>query len=286
MLDSGALPMQGGARPHITVTIALADLQARVGNAGLLDFGDGLRRAPLSAADARRWACDAEVIPIVLGSHGEPLDVGRGERLVARGLRRALEQRDGGCAHPGCEIPGQWAVAHHIVHWAGGPAVRENLVLLCARHHTMIHKGEWVISMVEGFSLFHPPAWVGDRPLRNLIHRLDLLARRNGPRPAVPVARFDDLRPSHHAPAQVIDIRAAESEAGSAANPELIRRPAVRVMGFEDFQPGQPRNYRVANFDDLDPAAAPLFPVIDFDDFDPKPCPAASTDHRGHGPRR
>jgi hypothetical protein len=57
-------------------------------------------------------------------------------------------------------------------------------------------------------------------------------------------------------------------------------------MGFEDFQPGQPRNYRVANFDDLDPAAAPLFPVIDFDDFDPKPCPAASTDHRGHGPRR
>jgi hypothetical protein len=60
----------------------------------------------------------------------------------------------------------------------------------------MIHKSEWVISMADGFPLFHPPPWVGDRPLRNLIHRPDLIAHPIGPRPATPVARLDDLDPT------------------------------------------------------------------------------------------
>jgi hypothetical protein len=176
MLDSGALPVDGGARPQVTVTIALSEL--RGGGAGLLGLGDGLLASAIPAEDARRWACDAAIVPIVLGARGEPLDVGRRSRLVTPAMRRALEQRDGGCAQPGCPIPAQWTAAHHIRHWStGGATCLGNLVLLCPAHHRQIHKGEWAITMDDGLPVFHPPWWAGGRPGRNLLHRPDLIGR-------------------------------------------------------------------------------------------------------------
>jgi 5-methylcytosine-specific restriction endonuclease McrA len=42
---------------------------------------------------------------------------------------------------PGCERPKAWCDAHHVVHWAnGGPTSLSNLVLLCRRHHRMVHE--------------------------------------------------------------------------------------------------------------------------------------------------
>jgi HNH endonuclease len=60
---------------------------------------------------------------------------------VPAALRRALRSRDGGCAFPGC--PNQrWVDAHHIRHWAkGGRTALGNLVLLCRRHHRLVHEG-------------------------------------------------------------------------------------------------------------------------------------------------
>ncbi|WP_051737320.1 HNH endonuclease signature motif containing protein [Pseudonocardia halophobica] len=180
MLDSGALPIDGGARPQVTVTIPLTEL--RGSGAGLLSFGDGTLASAIKAEDARRWACDAAIVPIVLGSRGEPLDVGRRSRLVTPALRRALEQRDGGCAQPGCSIPAQWTAAHHIEHWSkGGSTCLENLVLLCPRHHRLVHRGEWTIMMEDGLPVFHPPWWAGGRPSRNLLHRPDLIGRVDEP---------------------------------------------------------------------------------------------------------
>ncbi|MCE3556435.1 HNH endonuclease [Pseudonocardia sp. RS11V-5] len=179
MLDSGALPLDGGTHPHVTVTIPLSEL--RSAGAGLLAFGDGTLASAIKAEDVRRWACDAAIVPIVLGSRGEPLDVGRRSRLVTPALRRALEQRDGGCAQPGCCVPAQWAAAHHIVHWSrGGATALDNLVLLCPRHHRLIHKGEWRITMEDGLPVFHPPWWAGGSPGRNLLHRPDLIGRVDG----------------------------------------------------------------------------------------------------------
>ncbi|MGW7684159.1 DUF222 domain-containing protein [Kribbella sp. NPDC054772] len=82
-----------GAKANITVTIDLEDLKAATAGAvGDLVYGDGL-----SAAAIRRLACDANIIPLVLGSNSEPLDVGRSERLVTRSMRKALNARDKGC---------------------------------------------------------------------------------------------------------------------------------------------------------------------------------------------
>ena len=57
----------------------------------------------ISAASARRIACDCKLIPAVMGADSEPLDVGRAQRTVPLGVRRALVARDHGCAFPGCD---------------------------------------------------------------------------------------------------------------------------------------------------------------------------------------
>ncbi len=85
-------------------------------------------------------ACDAQIIPVVLGGDSEPLDLGRARRLFTRGQRLALTLRDKGCSYPGCSIPPTWCDAHHVTHWAnGGPTDLSNAALLCPRHHTHVH---------------------------------------------------------------------------------------------------------------------------------------------------
>jgi hypothetical protein len=70
-LGSGDLSTEGGERPQIVVTVSLPVLQGLIGSASLALGG------PINAEVARRIACDAELIPVVLGARGEPLDVGR-----------------------------------------------------------------------------------------------------------------------------------------------------------------------------------------------------------------
>jgi uncharacterized protein DUF222 len=141
-LAAGHAPTAGGQRPHVTVTVDLATLRDGIGAAAL---GGGV---PLAPATARRLACDATIIPAVLGSAGEPLDLGRAARLVSPAQRRALALRDQGCRFPGCDRPAQWADAHHLAHWADrGPTNLHNLVLLCRWHHTAVHERGWAIRL-------------------------------------------------------------------------------------------------------------------------------------------
>ncbi|MBN9737960.1 HNH endonuclease [Pseudonocardia sp. P1] len=176
-IATGALGSERGQEVRVTVTVPLEALTTGRG-AAQLGFGDGLLTGAVDAGAALRLACDAEVVPVVLGTHGEPLFVGRGNRLANRGQRRALAQRDGGCAFPGCDRPPQWCSAHHVEHWAdGGPTDLDNLVLLCGHHHSMIHKGDWTVTMDGGFPLFHPPPWVAGGSRRNPVHRAELVGR-------------------------------------------------------------------------------------------------------------
>ncbi len=103
---------------------------------------------PVSPETVLRWACDAGVSRVITGARGEPLDVGRQRRTVTGAQRRALVVRDGGCRFPGCDRPPAWTVPHHLWHWAdGGPTAIDNLVLLCHRHHRMVHEGRWKIEI-------------------------------------------------------------------------------------------------------------------------------------------
>ncbi len=105
-----------------------------------LEHGPGL-----TPETARRLACDASLVGLFKNSLGEALDVGRKTRSIPTAMRRALVARDRGCRFPGCTHT-RYVDGHHIQHWAqGGETKLSNLVLLCRRHHRLIHEG--------GFSL-------------------------------------------------------------------------------------------------------------------------------------
>ncbi|TCO51390.1 HNH endonuclease [Kribbella antiqua] len=152
-----AVPGHGGIKPHITVTIDLEDLKRATGRGDLV-HGDSL-----SAAAVRRLACDCGVIPIVLGSNSEPLDVGTEQRFVTPAMRQALNTRDKGCLI--CSAPPAMTEAHHIIHWSnGGPTSLDNLVLLCKRDHIATHQGHWKIHLHNGRPVATRPTWADPDP--------------------------------------------------------------------------------------------------------------------------
>ncbi|WP_156213659.1 HNH endonuclease signature motif containing protein, partial [Lentzea aerocolonigenes] len=121
----------------------------------------------------RQLACNAGIIPLVLGEKSQPMNIGRKARSFPAGIRRVLVARDRGCAFPGCTRPPRHCDGHHIHHWAdGGETSVENAVLLCRQHHTLIHHSEWEVKMAAGIPVFYAPAWLDPtrRPRRNLLH--------------------------------------------------------------------------------------------------------------------
>ncbi|MBN1091655.1 DUF222 domain-containing protein [Blastococcus sp. TML/M2B] len=142
-LASGSLPVLRGHKPHIGVLIDHEDLMDTSSAAGA---GAGAARTGfgglISAAKARWLACDGTVTRIVIGPEGQPLDLGRTQRLVPPHLRRAVEVRDQHCVFAGCDAPSYWCDVHHLVHWIdGGDTSLHNSGLLCERHHTKVHHG-------------------------------------------------------------------------------------------------------------------------------------------------
>ncbi|WP_165552967.1 HNH endonuclease signature motif containing protein [Kribbella speibonae] len=150
-----------GAKANLTVTIDFEDLKAATADA----IGHTVYSNGLSAATIRRLACDANVIPVVLGSNSEPLDVGRSQRLVTRAIRRALNTRDRGCVI--CNAPPVICDAHHLISWIdGGETSVDNLVLLCRRDHTDLHHGHWTITITNGQVHVTRPTWADPPPSR------------------------------------------------------------------------------------------------------------------------
>ena len=129
----------------ITVTVdaeVLAGL--RPGQGTLLD---GTTVDPLTI---RGWM-PSSTLRGLLSDKGRPLHLGRTVRLATAAQKRTLLIRDGGCAFPGC-CRRDHLNAHHVVEWIdGGPTSVDNMVLLCRTHHRMLHRGEFTITMVDGF---------------------------------------------------------------------------------------------------------------------------------------
>ncbi len=107
-LQADTLPDNGGQRPQLNVTVKY-DVLTKELSAGTLDIG-----GQLSPTTVRRLACDALILPAVLGNRGEVLDLGRQRRLYTGAVRRAIILRDGGCAFPGCDRPPTWCQVHHL----------------------------------------------------------------------------------------------------------------------------------------------------------------------------
>jgi hypothetical protein len=148
-LDLAERPTVAGERPHVTVTVDADALAARRG-AGDLDHA-----GPVDVDAVRELACDASVMRVVMSGRSEPLDVGRRTQVVPPSMRRAVIVRDPRCRFPGCDRPHTWCDAHHVVHWADGrPTALANLLLLCRRHHRMVHWGRFRLELSNGRPVF------------------------------------------------------------------------------------------------------------------------------------
>jgi len=105
--------------------------------------GDG--RSSLPIESVKRLCCDGDAVVIVENEAGEPLSIGRKTRTVSTAIKRALWARDKRCRFPGCHHK-RFVDAHHIIHWsAGGETCLDNLMLLCDRHHRLVHEGGFSI---------------------------------------------------------------------------------------------------------------------------------------------
>lgn len=154
-LDEGRLPESGCQRPHLQVTTALDTLEGRAGSpAGELELS-----TPIPAATVQRLACDATITRVLVDGGAAVVDVGRARQVVPEATRRALTVRDRDCRWPGCERPASWTTAHHLVPWAdGGTTDLDNLVLLCTRHHWLVHEGGWqLVRSEDGCLVPEPP---------------------------------------------------------------------------------------------------------------------------------
>lgn len=128
------VPSSGGLAATVVVTMTLDSLLDGLQAAGLCD---GSR---ISAGEARRLACRAGIIPVVLGGGSDPLDVGRQRRFHTKAMRVAMAMRDGGCSTTGCDRPPAMCHAHHDQPWSrDGHTNLETGRLLCQRHHTLAH---------------------------------------------------------------------------------------------------------------------------------------------------
>ncbi|MET4588214.1 DUF222 domain-containing protein, partial [Pseudarthrobacter sp. PvP022] len=198
-LATGNLPAAGGLRPQVMVTIDYRDLLNRLDRLdhnsdrptgtggipgttgtgtipGIPGTGSFTFTGPVTAATVRKIACDADIIPVLLGSQGRVLDIGRTTRIFPPHIRKAITARDQGCAFPGCTIPAPWCEAHHITYWShGGTTSTENGTLLCSHHHHLIHKEQWHIQVKTGVPWFIPPPHIDphQKPQRNNYFKLE-----------------------------------------------------------------------------------------------------------------
>ncbi len=139
------LPDAGGVPASLVVTLPLATLTGGLGTARL-DTG-----GVISAAEARRLACQAGIVPAVLGGASQVLDLGRSRRLHTRSQRLAIATRDGGCTAEGCDWPPGLCHVHHDTPWSrGGHTTVADGRLLCPRHHARAHDPAYTLAKLPG----------------------------------------------------------------------------------------------------------------------------------------
>ena len=183
LLNSDGAGRINGERPHIEISVTLAELSEGSGYGELELPGSprGLRTTPIDINTIRRMSCDAVVRRVVTtGIHHDPstgehidsavgrllaapteaVDYGRAQRLVPPGLKRRIALRDQGCVFPGCNRPPSMTEAHHVLHWSSNGATDlDNLALLCTRHHSDVHARGWTLTPRNNLTPHQPGYW-------------------------------------------------------------------------------------------------------------------------------
>ncbi|WP_431841374.1 DUF222 domain-containing protein [Calidifontibacter indicus] len=145
----GEIKHRGSAT--LVVTVDFLVLAGILAGLGISDTGTGV-----TPDTVRQLACDAKILPMVLGSKNQPLNVGRKRRLVEDELRRAVIHRDKHCTYAGCDRPPVMCEVHHVESWwAGGDTSLENSALLCSTHHRIVHRDHLTATVTDTGVTWH-----------------------------------------------------------------------------------------------------------------------------------
>ncbi|WP_277613519.1 collagen-like triple helix repeat-containing protein, partial [Cryobacterium fucosi] len=133
--------------------------------------------APISLTTIQRQLCDTGYVGLLFTNTGQPLDIGREQRLFTPAQRTAMGTRDGGCLWPDCDRPPSWTEAHHIKTWLleHGHTDLADGICLCHPHHLLLHNMGWTITRHDDNYWLKPPATVDPAqtpiPLHSKTHR-------------------------------------------------------------------------------------------------------------------
>ena len=127
------LPKAGGLNATLIVTVSLDALLGGL-KAAHLDTGQ-----TISAALARRLACEAGIIPAILDGQSRVLDLGRQERFHSHAQRVVATLEQHGCTAEGCDSPPGMCHLHHPIPWSQGGGTDRDALMLCPKHHRTAH---------------------------------------------------------------------------------------------------------------------------------------------------
>jgi hypothetical protein len=144
-LVSGGHQAARPAEAEILVVIDETTFRGGLHDHSLCETDDGVELPPDTI---RRLACNARLRPVIIGNHGEVLNLGHQQRLANRAQRRALRAMYRTCAFPHCDVTFNKCEVHHISPWElGGPTDLINLLPLCAFHHHLVHELAWKLEL-------------------------------------------------------------------------------------------------------------------------------------------
>ncbi|ASN39258.1 hypothetical protein CGQ24_09675 [Arthrobacter sp. 7749] len=145
-LSGSDMSQTGGTKVKISVLIGYRSLLGQAEDAGLTAGGRAI-----SAENIRRLACNADILPAVLGTEGEILNLGRESRGFSKAQRKSMAIRDRGCIYPGCTRTAATSEAHHVKSWlSGGETSVANSSTLCLYHHLQVHAGLITLQSIGG----------------------------------------------------------------------------------------------------------------------------------------
>ena len=179
---------KGTGKAQSTTLLVIADYDAVAGQLRDARLADG---TPLAASELLRLALDADILPALFDTKGQPLWLGHKYRHASVAQRIALAARDRGCA--GCGASNSFCQAHHVIYWEnGGPTDIDNLCLLCGDcHHTQVHeRGAQLVRGPDGKLHLEPPPNQPPTTARNT------KTRNTKTRPIRPQDRHNQLPPS------------------------------------------------------------------------------------------
>jgi hypothetical protein len=144
------LPKAGGLNATVVVLMSYETLMGDL-KAAKLDTGEHI-----SADLARRIACEAAIIPAVLGGTSEVLDLGRSRRFHSRAQRIKATIEQGGCLEEGCDAPPAFTQMHHPNPWSRGGRTDRDGWMLCPSAHRKAHDPRYTIQRLPtGKIRFH-----------------------------------------------------------------------------------------------------------------------------------